>query len=40
MTRRLVQSFARSPGTLIEDFAGGAALVVLLVTALNLPGLV
>ena len=37
---RLAQRFARAPGHLIQDFAGGAALVVMLLALLNLPGLV
>ncbi|MDJ1008146.1 MAG: hypothetical protein QNJ13_10025 [Paracoccaceae bacterium] len=32
--------FAVAPGHLIQDFAGGAALVVMLLAILHLPGLV
>ncbi len=37
---RIANRFAAAPGSLIQDFAGGAALVVMLLAALHLPGLV
>lgn len=37
---RFARRFAHRPGHLIADFAGGAALVVMLLALLNLPGLV
>ncbi len=40
MMHRLTDRFARSPGTLIEDVLGAAALIVTLYAGLHLPGLV
>lgn len=37
---RFARQISSTPGRLIQDFAGGAALVVMLVALLNLPGLV
>jgi hypothetical protein len=37
---RLANRIATAPGSLVQDFAGGLALVVMLLAALHLPGLV
>ncbi len=39
MIHRLNDRFTRSPGTLIEDFLGAAALIVTLYVGLHLPTL-
>ena len=36
----LKSALARAPSTLAADMAGGAAIVVIFLTALHLPGLV
>ena len=40
MITDLKTALARSPATLAQDFAGGAALVVILLVGLNLPNLI
>ena len=39
MIRQLRTTFARDPGTVLSDAAGGMALVVILMVGLYLPGL-
>lgn len=40
MMTELKEAFVRSSETLVQDFAGAAALVVILVVGLHLPGLI
>ena len=40
MPTEVKAALRRAPATLLQDFAGGAALIVILLTALHLPGLV